>query len=230
MTLTSPCSSAPVTLLPVIYRLWARLRLRRVEAWRAAWDPALADAPKGADGQAWGLAWDLAVAPATGAVVAGIATDLSKCYDGVRLPLLRRLLAAAGWPAGLVAPLLAAYSAPRRLRVGDALGAFVSPAAGLPAGCPLAVSVLAVLTWPWQVAVAATGATRARRYVDDLTAWARGPLPVAAQAAAAAWVATEAFVAPSQLTIQLAKSGVFSGTRRGPVSYTHLTLPTNREV
>ena len=113
-----PLQRRPITLLPVIYRLWARLRLHQVDEWRAGWDPAVASLPKGPEGQAWDLAWELAVAPAWGHTVSGAAVDLTKCYDSVRHPLLRRALAAAGWPAGILEPLLAAYSAPRRLRVG----------------------------------------------------------------------------------------------------------------
>ena len=37
----------PVTLLPVIYRLRARLRLHAVDAWRAQWGPAVEGAPQG---------------------------------------------------------------------------------------------------------------------------------------------------------------------------------------
>ena len=37
----------PITLLPVIYRLWARLRLPAVKLWRSQWDPAAGDAPNG---------------------------------------------------------------------------------------------------------------------------------------------------------------------------------------
>ena len=60
---TTPLQRRPATLLPVPYRLWARLQLPAVEGWRASWDPAVVDAPKGADGQAWGLAWDLVCSP-----------------------------------------------------------------------------------------------------------------------------------------------------------------------
>ena len=65
----------------------------------------------------------------------------------VRHPMLRRALHAAGWPAAVAGPLLDAYAAPRRLRIGDAVGQFVNPWAGIPAGCPLAA--LGTLTWPW---------------------------------------------------------------------------------
>ena len=41
-----PMQRRPITLLPVLYRLWARLRLPLVEAWRAQWDQASADSPQ----------------------------------------------------------------------------------------------------------------------------------------------------------------------------------------
>ena len=101
--------------------------------------------------------------------------DFSKCYDPVRLPLLARALAAAAWPSGLVRPLLAAYGAPRRLRVGGALGDPWAPATGIPTGCPLAVDVLAVFTFAWIAATRrAAPAFACRAYVDDLTAWGAG--------------------------------------------------------
>ena len=212
-----PLQKRPITLLPVIYRLWARLRLRQVDAWRAAWDPAVASLTKGPEGQAWGLAWEfseLAVVPASGHTVCGVTVDLTKCYDSVRLPLLRRALAAAGWPAGVVGPLLSAYSAPRRLRVGEASGVVAPPKAGLPAGCPIAVSALAVLTWPWQLAVARAGATSARRYVDDLTARVRGLRAAGPGLASAVWLESALYAEATQLALNLEKPGVFSGCGR----------------
>ena len=211
----NPLQRRPITLLPIPYRLWARLRLPAVEGWRALWDPAVEDAPKGADGQAWDLAWDLACAAPAHQEVAGMAVDMAKCYDTVRLPLLRRVLTAAGWPAAILGPLLAAYSFRRRLRIGDAVGDFHRPCSGIPAGCPLAVAALSVLTWPWQVAVTGAGATAARRYVDDLTAWHRGDADDSRVAALAMWSATELFVRAAQLTINVAKSGTFSSSAQG---------------
>ena len=101
-----PMQRRPVALLPVPYRLWARLRLPAVEGWRASWDPAVGDTPKGADGQAWDLAWDWPAPPP--------AVDMTKRYDSIRLPFLRRVLSAAGWPAGVLEPLLAAAASHRR--------------------------------------------------------------------------------------------------------------------
>ena len=210
-----PLQRRPITLLPIPYRLWARLRLPVVESWRATWDPAVHDAPKGADGQAWDLGWDIACSAQAGHEVAGLAVDMAKCYDSVRHPVLRRTLVAAGWPAAILGPLLGAYAFRRRLRIGDAVGRFTVPVTGIPAGCPLAVASLSVLTWPWQVAVTAAGATAARRYVDDLTAWHRGPAEDAVVAAAAMWSATALYVRAAQLTVNDRKSGVFASSPSG---------------
>ena len=205
----APLQRRPITLLPVVYRLWARLRQGAVAAWRRQWDPACGLARLGAEGQAWQLAWDADVARARGEAAAGLAVDFSKCYDGVRLPLLRRALAASAWPVALVGPLLAAYGAPRSLRVGGALGEPWEPACGIPAGCPLAVDVLAVLTSAWVAAVARVAPALARRaYVDDLTAWGAGAPALLAPAVAAAWSATLGFAGAFQLTVNLAKSRV----------------------
>ena len=62
----NPLDRRPITLLPAMYRLWARLRLPDVECWRAVWDPAVREAAKGAEGQAWQLAWDAAAAQSQG--------------------------------------------------------------------------------------------------------------------------------------------------------------------
>ena len=144
-----PLDRRPLNLLSVVYRCWARLRGRHVAAWRRLWDPAVAAARLGADGQAWELAWAQAEAEAGDQEFAGLAVDFRKAYDSVRLGLVRRLLAAAGWPLAIVGPLLDAYRAPRRLRVAGALGEPFLPTSGIPAGCPIAVDVLAVLTWAW---------------------------------------------------------------------------------
>jgi len=67
-----PLSRRPITLLPVLYRAWARLRRRSVDDWRPQWDPAIAAAGLGADGQAWELGWAAAVAHASALLEGGV--------------------------------------------------------------------------------------------------------------------------------------------------------------
>ena len=210
---SDPANRRPITLLPVVYRVWARLRLRAVDAWRASWDTAVADAPKGADGQAWDLSCDLGLASGSGEAVGGVSTDFQKFYDTVRLPLVGRVLRAARWPEPLLGPLLRAYAFPRRVRAGDALGQPVAPVSGVPAGCPMAVAVVAVLTSAWASFVEAAELTRARRYVDDLCGWRVGSADEVLWAVHQAWAGSCRFASAAQLTLHPTKSGVFGSTR-----------------
>ena len=165
----------------------------------------------GADGQAWELSWALSAAEAAGDAIAGVAVDFRKAYDTVRLALMARVLRAAGWPECIVGPVMSAYYGPRRLRVAGALGPAWDPLCGIPAGCPLAVDALAVLTWAWAVAVEAIpGPPAARRYVDDLTGWTRGSDPEQVVAAAAdLWGVTRRFADACQLDVNMTKSVMF---------------------
>ena len=129
-----PLDRRPLNLLSVIYRPWAKIRGRDVAAWRRQWDPAMAAARLGADGQAWELAWAQAVARAEGRGFGGLAVDFRKAYDSVRLALAGRMLAAAGWPLAISGPVMDEYWAPRRLRVAGAIGDPWDPSSGIPAG------------------------------------------------------------------------------------------------
>jgi hypothetical protein len=167
----------------------------------------MAAARLGAAGQAWELAWAFAVAAANGEEFGGLAVDFRKAYDSVRIALMERFLQAARWPVELTGPLWAAYLAPRRLRVAGAIGPEWEATSGVPAGCPLAVDVLAVLTWAWAAALAAMAAPPVnRRYVDDLTAWASGPRAQVTAAVAATWATTKKFAGAFQLDIHPVKT------------------------
>ena len=83
-----PMQRRPITLLPLVYRLWAKLRVRDMEACRALWDPAVTCARFGAEGQAWELAWHAMLAGRADGI-AGVAVDFRKCYDHIRLDQLR---------------------------------------------------------------------------------------------------------------------------------------------
>ena len=83
-SIDEPLQRRPITLLPLVHRLWARLRLPVVDAWRSGWGLVVAEAPGGPDGQAWGLAWDLACSEALGQDLCGMAVDMTKCYDSAQ--------------------------------------------------------------------------------------------------------------------------------------------------
>ena len=88
----------PIALLSLLYRLWAKARVREVGQWIQSWDPQPVGHRAGALEQARDLALACDRAAAHGSVVAGIALDWAKCYDGVSLPLVSAALKAVGWP------------------------------------------------------------------------------------------------------------------------------------
>ena len=80
---------------------------------------------------------------------------------------------------------------------------------GIPAGCPIVVAARGVIAWPWQASAQRAGATAARRYVDDFTAWARGE---AEDCRVATGQRRQYFATAAQLTISQAKSGAFANS------------------
>jgi len=120
---------------------------------------------------------DLAVARADEVEIAGLAVDWSKCYDRLRLSVLKSIAAAAGLPGSISGPMLAAYGQARRVLCEGMAGALRVPNCGLAPGCPAATDWLAMLMFPWLVKAREAKEEEERRcraYVDDLTAWAKG--------------------------------------------------------
>ena len=74
---------------------------------------------------------ELEAAEAAGEDICGAAVDWRKAFDHISLTLLRQVLGRAGVPVWLMEPMLAAYSAPKRLRVEGALGQIWTPTSGI---------------------------------------------------------------------------------------------------
>ena len=122
----------PIWLLPILYRVWAAGRAQLIARWRASW--AGEEVGYGAEELAWNLAMELEAAEALEEGIAGGALDWHKAYDHVDLVSARAILTRAGVPPWLLRPAFSAYTARRRLRVGQALGGPGSP----PTACCLA--------------------------------------------------------------------------------------------
>jgi ribonuclease HI len=168
-----PMDRRPIWLLPMIYRVWAAGRAQLFARWRASWPDA--DGVLGAEELAWELALDLEAAEATGEDICGAALDWRKAFDNIPLSSLGAILMRSGVPEWIRRPVVAAYTAPRRLRVEGALGKCWDPTSGILPGCALAVFVLSVMLRPWDRKMARIhDLLRRRIYVDDLSFWARG--------------------------------------------------------
>ena len=175
-----PLDRRPITLLPMLYRIWAALRATQFRDWmRSAGIPSLVAGNRGtmasAEHQGLLLGLELEEARAFEDSLAGVAVDWSKCYDHLALHYVEDNLMAAGVPAWFSGPLLSMYRAPRHIKVDGAIGVPRTPLRCIPPGCPAAVDILAMLTLPWVKQARCTHApSEARAWVDDLTWWGRG--------------------------------------------------------
>ena len=103
----------PITLLSSVYRLWARCKVIHLKRWfvNAGIEP-LVGGREEAEYQAGLLSLTLGYGRATGEGGGGVAFDLSKAYDSVRLDLLERVLLGVGLEPSLVMPAIDMYRAP----------------------------------------------------------------------------------------------------------------------
>ncbi len=193
------------------YRVWAAGRSLSLAKWYASW--ACPRGWLGAEDQAWHLALELEAAQAEGTTVACAALDWSKAYDSISLALLERALSLSPIEPALWRPALQVYSAPRRLRVRQAVGEFWAPSSGLLPGCALAGFFLAVLTHPWYKAVSEVDSRlSARLYVDDATLWATGAPSDAVALARIGIGVTVRFEAAFGWVLHRIKSNIFAST------------------
>ena len=122
------------------------------------------------------LACDLALlierAKCAGFPLSGIAIDWSKAYDRIPLAYLRVLAVEAGVPDELAGPMLAAYGAPRQVKVGGLAAPPATPSHGIPPGCPAATHWMALAVFGFLRRVEhMVGGAMGREYVGDLLAW-----------------------------------------------------------
>lgn len=142
-----PFAQRPISLLPMVYKLWAAARgaIRAIlkewfvkEGHASAWGQGKG---KGADTAAWMAAAQAELASAGGyeAFVAHI--DCDKCYDHISLSDLafQGCLQVLGKLVTLAA---AQYAGQRYVWWAGALSRPVDPTHGIPAGCPLANGML----------------------------------------------------------------------------------------
>ena len=98
---SDPLDRRPITLLPVLYRMWAALRATQFRAWLIDWGvPRLLRTTRSAEHQGLLLALEIEEANAFSESLAGVAVDWSKCYDHLGFDLVVATLWQRGSPRG----------------------------------------------------------------------------------------------------------------------------------
>ncbi|KAJ9437310.1 hypothetical protein DIPPA_34243 [Diplonema papillatum] len=168
-----PMSQRPISITPVLYRLWAAIRAREALEWMDKVVPSgLHGCRKkhGTDDLVWHLAALIGEAHVTGEPLYGLALDSKKC-DSVPIEVAFRLAEELGFHPTVLQTLRAAYSGMQRhFRIGTVLGEGFVPTNGIMQGCPLSVVLIKVLISVWMRHVAGIEAAIPLSYVDDVYA------------------------------------------------------------
>eukprot|EP01061_Rhynchopus_euleeides_P032944 TRINITY_DN5492_c0_g1_i3.p1 TRINITY_DN5492_c0_g1~~TRINITY_DN5492_c0_g1_i3.p1 ORF type:complete len:953 (-),score=132.75 TRINITY_DN5492_c0_g1_i3:831-3539(-) len=169
-----PLSQRPISITPVLYRVWAAIRVRPALKWleRIAPDGIHGCRPgHGAEDVYWHLAALIEQATQTGRPLYGVALDFKKCFDTVPIDITFRLAGELGFNPAVLGTLRAAYAGMQRhFRVSGTIGEGFLPTNGIMQGCPISVVLINVLISVWVRMADSRQGARGLSYVDDVYA------------------------------------------------------------
>lgn len=165
-------------LLPSIYRRWAATRLRDLASWVSLWatDHMFAGvAGRGASDRWYQTAILLERCQLTASPFVGGAVDILKCFDQIHRGLIYKLAASASLPHRI----LQAYSSFHENvwaynSIAGALGSPYRKPTSIPQGCPLSMTIVALIMCPW-VSLITTLTAIPRVLADDILLITTGP-------------------------------------------------------
>ena len=141
----TPLGQRPLSVLPVVYRIWTAARMGQLEGWFKSWVPDSVSSAGGGRGsvEAWytsALDIEEVLSGATDSHVHLFVVDVVKSFDTVDRGILDRVLSSLGLP-GWFRHAYFEYHAHVRLRfkLASGLGQSWSRDGGIPQGCPLSM-------------------------------------------------------------------------------------------
>ena len=153
----------PLSVLPVLYRIWASARVSQLEDWFRSWVPdSVFSAGSGRGSvEAWytsALDIEEVLTGATDSDVHLFVADVVKSFDTVDRKIFDRVLSSLGLP-GWFRHAYFEYHAHVRLRfkLASGLGEPWTRDGGIPQGCPLSMMFIVALYLPWCRYLAAQG-------------------------------------------------------------------------
>ena len=177
----TPLGQRPLTVLPVVYRIWAAARMNQLDGWFKSWVP---DSVFSAGGgrtsvEAWytsALDIEEVLSGATDSHVHLFGADVVKSFDTVDRGFLDRVLSSLGLP-GWFRHAYFEYHAHVRLRfeLASGLGQSWTRDGGIPQGCPLSMMFIVALYLPWCRYLSAQVGVRPQLYADNLKCISRDP-------------------------------------------------------
>ena len=152
-----PLNTRPLTVLSMVYRLWAAGRLVDAIAWQESWAHPAAFAFRPARSGLAGAAVTqvlLELCCLRGWAVEGMSIDDVKCFDLIPQAFVLALALELDMDPGTCRALRAMYKQLRRaFKIGGALGVWWRATNGILQGCPLSVILVNVITTIWKMEV-----------------------------------------------------------------------------
>ena len=171
---STPLGQRPLCVLPVIYRLWASVRLGHIQQWFYSWVPdTVFSAGKGVSSvDAW-YATSLDIEEVLSGAVDGhvhmFVADVIKYFDTVDRGILDCALGRLGFPDWF-RRVYFSYHADVRLRfkLAIGLGEAWTRDGGIPQGCPLSMGFIVALYVPWCRYLSNQHGVTPQLYADNL--------------------------------------------------------------
>ena len=177
----TPPGQRPLSVLPIVYRIWASARMSQWDAW---FQSSVLDSVFGAGGgrgsvEAWytsALDIEEVLSGAVDSHVHLFVADVIKSFDTVDRWILDRFLSSLSLP-GWFRHAYFDYHAHVRLRfkLTCGLGEPWTRDGGMPQGCPLSMMFIVALYLPWCRYLAAHGGVQPQLYADNLKCVSRDP-------------------------------------------------------
>ena len=184
----TPLGQRPLSVLPIVYRIWASTLMGQLGDWFTSWVPDSVFSAGGGRGSVG--AW-CASSLGVGEVLAGAAeshvhlfvADVVKSFDTVDRSILDRVLSSLGL-LGWFRHAYFEYHAHVRMRfkLASGLGAPWTRDGGIPQGCPLSMMFIVALYPPWCRYLSAQVGVQPQLYADNLKCVSHDPDSLSAAA------------------------------------------------
>ena len=161
----------PLSVLPIVYRIWASARMGQLDGWFKSWVP---DSVFSAGGGYLDI--EEVLAGAADSHVHLFVTGVIKSFDTVDRGIFDRVLCSLGLP-GWFRHAYFEYHAHVRLRfkLASGLGQSWTRDGSIPQGCPLSMMFIVALYLPWCRYLSAQDGVQLQLFADNLKCLSRRP-------------------------------------------------------
>ena len=175
----TPLGQRPLSVLPVVYRIWASSRMVQLEGWFKSWVPDSVFSAGGGRGsvEAWytsSLEIEEVLAGAADSHVHLFVADVVKSFDTVDRGILDRVLSSLGLPGWFRHAYFEYHAHVRfRFKLAAGLGEPWIRDGGILQGCPLSMMFIVALYFPWCGYLSAQVGVQPQLYADNLKCLSR---------------------------------------------------------